>query len=47
MPILGKLQEFLDLSGVSYTRTVHPWPTRLGKSPAPSMYRPRKSPRWS
>jgi Ala-tRNA(Pro) deacylase len=24
MPILGKLQEFLDLSGVSYTHTVHP-----------------------
>jgi Ala-tRNA(Pro) deacylase len=24
MPILGKLQEFLDLSGVPYTHTVHP-----------------------
>src|SRR5260370_35383834 len=24
MPILAKLQEFLDLSGVSYTHTVHP-----------------------
>src|SRR5260370_40603032 len=24
MPILDKLQEFLDLSGVSYTHTVHP-----------------------
>src|ERR1017187_8581816 len=24
MPILGKLQEFLDLSGVAYTHTVHP-----------------------
>ena len=24
MPILGKLQEFLDLSGVSYTHTAHP-----------------------
>ena len=46
MPILGKLQEFLDLSGVSYTHTVHPLAYWLGKLPAPNTSHPRKSPRW-